>query len=201
MDTTDDPRKPPLDAGRLDLFKHDDEKLKQYYLLQREYVNLFEAAGLTVSRVVELPNRYCGDTCCPHRPAISARTQIGDVEFWWRKNVCVIDWHASDCTVKANVIFPVTADTLGDFFVHCWSIDSAQRRLEKVRLATEADPSMRRRHDTRLAESLDERLERDVAEIYARSVYEREKNGNSRDFARADVEARIIQAIPKPVKW
>ena len=58
------------------------EKLKAVFLL----------AGIDVKSFHQLPNGYCGDQCCPHRPWGLAETKYGLIKIGWRKRVISIEW-------------------------------------------------------------------------------------------------------------
>lgn len=97
-----------------------------------EYRRVFTEAGLDMFRVVESANRYCGDRCCPHSPAVTITTRIGDISFWWRKRVAVLDWKASQAEKSSHELFPECKDTHDDSYVHCWTYESAIERLKVV---------------------------------------------------------------------
>lgn len=112
---------------------HRKDLLGAYQRWQKDYVRIFTAAGLEIRHVEELSNRYCNDDCCPHLPAVRILTQIGVIEFWWRKRVTVIDWLHSRCTAEVDELFPTVTDTADGRHLHCWSYDDAILRLTLIR--------------------------------------------------------------------
>jgi len=53
---------------------------------------VFLLAGLEVKSFHKLPNGYCGDTCCLHRPWALAETKYGLIKIGWRKRIISIEW-------------------------------------------------------------------------------------------------------------
>jgi hypothetical protein len=99
---------------------------------RENYRRVFNEAGLQMLRVSESANLYCGDACCPHLPSVTIISQIGNISFWWRKRVAVINWEESQAKKTAHELFPDCKDTMGDFYVHCWDYDSVIKRLKAV---------------------------------------------------------------------
>ena len=95
-----------------------------------EYKRVFTEAGLKLFRIAESANRYHGDSESPHSPAVTITTQIGDIDFYWRKRVCVLDWSKSHVQVPAHELLPDCTDTRLDYGVHCWSYEAAIERLK-----------------------------------------------------------------------
>lgn len=58
------------------------EKLKAVFLL----------ADIEIKSFHQLPNGYCGDQCCSHRPWGLAETKYGLIKIGWRKRVISIEW-------------------------------------------------------------------------------------------------------------
>lgn len=71
------------------------EKLKAVFLL----------AGIEVKSFHQLPNGYCGDQCCSHRPWGLAETKYGLIKIGWRKSVISIEW-SKDAEVHGNDTLP-----------------------------------------------------------------------------------------------
>jgi hypothetical protein len=105
----------------------------RYMKWRAEYRQIFVDVGFSLDTVTETPNRYCGDSCCPHLPAVTIETGIGTIEFWWRKRVTVIDWTKTVCHKTADELFPDAKDTKDGRSIHCWSYDSVRERLRAIR--------------------------------------------------------------------
>ena len=119
-------------VDRTTLFKEPEKQKPLYEKWQGDYLRIFLKAGLDILSIVESPNRYCGDECCPHLPAVAITTRIGVIEFWWRKRVCVLEWSRSDCKKTSAELFPDTTDTSDPYEIHCWGYESALTRLKKI---------------------------------------------------------------------
>lgn len=119
-------------VSRMDLFTSDDQ-LVAYREWQETVLRVFGAAGLEVLDVNESANRYCGDGCCPHRPAVTVTTQIGKIDFWLRKRVSVLNWEKTTGTEPTSKLFAGTSDTHEEREIHCWNTDTAIERLIAIR--------------------------------------------------------------------
>lgn len=119
-------------VSRINLFTTD-EQLRQYEAWQNDVIRVFEAADLPLLDIVESENRYCGDSCCPHKPAATVTTRIGVIEFWWRKRVCVLKWEGVEFKATASALFPAATDTVGEYDIHCWDYETAIERLKAIR--------------------------------------------------------------------
>jgi hypothetical protein len=73
---------------------------------------------------------------------VTVTTQIGDIAFWWRKRVTVVDWSASQVNKFSHEMFPKSEDTHDDFYVHCWTYDSAIERLKVVLHSIQPQPAI-----------------------------------------------------------
>lgn len=105
-----------------------------YIRWHQQITDVFTGAGLTILSVVESPNRYCRDDCCPHLPAVTVTTnEIGPVDFWWRKRVMALDWSASRATAMADDLFADQDVTKGDRHIHCWSEAKAIFNLVQIK--------------------------------------------------------------------
>lgn len=118
-------------VNRTDLFTSDTQ-LVEYQNWHKTVQSVFTDAGLEILDVVESENRYCGDRCCPHRPAVTVTTNIGNIDFWLRKRVSVIDWSPIEDTKTAKELFPTSTDTMGDRMIHCWDYATVIARLKAV---------------------------------------------------------------------
>lgn len=133
--TADKLRYAEVHVSRMDLFTSD-AQLVEYRKWQESVLHIFNAAALDVLDVVESANRYCGDSCCPHRPAVTITTQIGKIDFWLRKRVSVINWEKVIGGKSAEELFVGTSDTHGGREIHCWDYDTVTARLIAVRKST-----------------------------------------------------------------
>ncbi len=121
---------------------------------------VFLLAGIDVKSFHQLPNGYCGDQCCPHRPWGLAETKYGLIKIGWRKRVISIEWpkevdvHGKN--VKSNEEAWITDWENG---VHAYSWGKAVDYLEKfVELANQA--AWKREADARLTTDELEEYER-----------------------------------------
>jgi len=101
----------------------------------------------------ELPNGYCKDECCKHKPWLLFHTVNGDVEIGFRKRVISIEWKDNfkpfDMAIfngeqvtkwTANGSFngdikPDTTPKTGCRGIHAWSLKEAIKYLEIVKKA------------------------------------------------------------------
>lgn len=79
----------------------------------------------------ELPNGYCNQWCCRHRPWFLVTTAKGRITIGWRKRVIQINW---DETVgpSAEQLFPNEDVTKLDRGIHAWGIDKAREYIERL---------------------------------------------------------------------
>jgi len=93
---------------------------------------VFLLAGLEVKSFHKLPNGYCGDTCCLHRPWALAETKYGLIKIGWRKRVISIEWpkeaEVHGKSVKSNEESWITDWENG---VHAYGWAKAVEYLEK----------------------------------------------------------------------
>lgn len=66
---------------------------------------VFTLAGIEIKSFHQLPNGYCGDTCCFHRPWALAETKYGLIKIGWRKHVISIEW-SKEAGVDGNETLP-----------------------------------------------------------------------------------------------
>jgi len=94
----------------------------------RELVNLFPEPIF----VEEIPNGYCSEPCCQHRPWFVVTTRKGRFKIGWRKRVINIDWTETVGTKMSEELFAdekVTKDTRS---IHAWSREDAARYIGKI---------------------------------------------------------------------
>ena len=106
---------------------------KQHWLGSAERV--FEWSGFYRSKFEEIPNEYCGPSCCAHRVWLLVTTPRGVFKFGWRKRVMVLDWSRTDIPVQSEEFFKDQEVTKFDKAIHCWGYADAidyLRRLRKV---------------------------------------------------------------------
>lgn len=83
--------------------------------------------------VEEIPNEYCKDYCCEHLPWFIVTTSVGRFKIGWRKRVIEIDWSDTvEGTQFADHLFGDENVTMGNKYIHAWSIEDAKRYVEKV---------------------------------------------------------------------
>ncbi len=82
--------------------------------------------------VKEIPNGYCNDWCCSHRPWFIVTTKIGPVEIGWRKRVISISWKGTDVKQNAQEIFPHEDTTKEGQLIHAWSYEKATEYIKRL---------------------------------------------------------------------
>jgi len=82
--------------------------------------------------VEEIPNGYCSEYCCRHRPWFVVTTSVGRFTIGWRKRVIQIDWKDTVGTKPAIELFPEEKTTMEDKYIHAWSLEDAARYIETV---------------------------------------------------------------------
>jgi hypothetical protein len=97
---------------------------------------VFLLAGLDVKSFHKLPNGYCGDTCCLHRPWALAETKYGLIKIGWRKRVISIEWpteagvHGNDTLPKDEQKSDKSCGTTSwENGVHAWGWGNAVNQL------------------------------------------------------------------------
>ena len=85
--------------------------------------------------VEEIPNEYCKDYCCVHKPWFNVKTPQGTIKIGWRKRVINITW-PEGINKNGNELFPnedVTKYTVGNLHtIHAWGYDKAKEYLAKI---------------------------------------------------------------------
>jgi len=82
--------------------------------------------------VKEIPNQYCHDWCCKHRPWFEVTTRRGKLVLGWRKRVIEIRWDESDITVDGRELFASEDVTKDKTLVHAWGIDKAKLYIDSL---------------------------------------------------------------------
>jgi len=79
----------------------------------------------------EIPNGYCGEPCCEHRPWLLVTTRIGVIKIGWRKRVLSIDWSGSIVEQWAIDLFSAE-DVTKEGLIHAWGYDKAREYIAKL---------------------------------------------------------------------
>lgn len=82
--------------------------------------------------VEEIPNGYCSDWCCEHKPWFVVTTPQGKFKIGWRKRVIQIEWDGVTNSKTAEAIFANENVTKGERMIHAWSLEDARRYIEIV---------------------------------------------------------------------
>lgn len=106
---------------------------------RKELLGLFQAP--MEPSYEEIPNGYCSQWCCKHKPWFRVLTSIGWVVIGWRKSVINIDW--SETTVKATAdelfaneeVFPGCAVTRIGRSIHAHGYTKAGEYVAKLLMA------------------------------------------------------------------
>lgn len=90
----------------------------------------FDNAGF--SFVEEIPNGYCSRQCCEHIPWFTVTTAVGRIKIGWRKSVIQIEWEECKNPIRGDKLFPDEKTTIGDTYIHAWSIEKAKEYVRKI---------------------------------------------------------------------
>lgn len=82
--------------------------------------------------VEEIPNGYCSQWCCKHRPWFVVTTSVGRFTIGPRKRVISIDWKDTVGTGTAEKLFASENVTKGEKSIHAWSLNDAARYIDAV---------------------------------------------------------------------
>lgn len=94
--------------------------------------------------VEEIPNGYCNEACCVHKPWLVVTTSRGRITIGWRKRVISIEWTGSEVKHKADDLFPTEDTTKGEMLIHAWGLEKAREYLEKIISSEVAETTGRR---------------------------------------------------------
>lgn len=142
-------------------------------------------SGIEAKRIHQLPNGYCGDLCCPHRPWMLAETKYGPIKIGWRKRVISIEWtndvvtvHGKETLAKGDEIV-----TNWDTGVHAWGNAKAIEQLsrfvelaERILYNKEADTRFTAPELDEFRQLLNEQsksIENKTPDSFSQSKYER----------------------------
>ncbi|MBQ2835311.1 MAG: hypothetical protein IJE68_00520 [Clostridia bacterium] len=79
-----------------------------------------------------LPNGYCSQPCCAHKPWFLCHTPDGDIEIGWRKRVISIEWKDNFKPFDMS-IFESEDVTKWKRGIHAWGSDKAYEYIKKVK--------------------------------------------------------------------
>lgn len=99
----------------------------QAWLADAERVFRWAYSGYGIPhRYDEIPNEYCPDACCKHKPWLLVVTrEDGVFKFGWRKRVIVLDWSMTRFTAPASELFKEENVTQYDRLIHCYGYGKA----------------------------------------------------------------------------
>lgn len=105
----------------------DPEKIEQRQKMVDDLLGCFpyRSAGAWV----EIPNGYCREYCCTHRPWLRVATLQGYITLGWRKRVIHLDWGESLLTKNGNELFAKEDVTKGTSYIHAWGYGKATEYL------------------------------------------------------------------------
>lgn len=108
----------------------------------RSEKNLLMSAFSSPIFVEEIPNGYCSQYCCKHKPWFIVTTKNGRIKIGCRKRVVEIDWSDSTIELTAEDLFPEENVTKGDKYIHAWGMDKVNeyiKILEHPNITGQAD--------------------------------------------------------------
>jgi hypothetical protein len=100
--------------------------------LRSQFRVVFAEAGLAPVYMKEIPNEYCAQACCLHRPWLIVTTRVGHFKIGWRKSVMNIDWKETELAANGEQLFANEGVTVGERFIHAWSYGKATAYLRKL---------------------------------------------------------------------
>lgn len=84
-----------------------------------------------------IPNEYCSQECCAHRPWFLFHTPIGDIKIGWRKRVINITFMANFAPFEMKIFEDTNVtkyvDDDGERTIHAWGKDKLYDYLCRVR--------------------------------------------------------------------
>ena len=86
-----------------------------------------------------LPNGYCNQPCCAHKPWFLCHTPDGDIEIGWRKRVISIEWKDNFKPFDMS-IFDREDVTKWERGIHAWGNNKAYEYLKKVKEFVNSKP-------------------------------------------------------------
>lgn len=83
-------------------------------------------------KATPIPNGYCKDWCCRHKPWYRVSTALCSFTLGWRKRVIEIEWDKD-----LEVDFSAEDVTKGKGLIHAWGYEKAAEYIGKIREAAE----------------------------------------------------------------
>jgi hypothetical protein len=93
---------------------------------KNEIISLFGDRAILVE---EIPNGYCSNSCCKHKPWFIVTTTKGRIKIGWRKRVINIDWSDSMIEYDADALFHTEDVTKDDKYIHAWGLEKAKEYI------------------------------------------------------------------------
>jgi hypothetical protein len=93
----------------------------------------------------DIPNGYCSQGCCRHKPWFRITTAIGTFKIGWRKRVINLDWSETVCTKSGEELFPnedVTKSGCGEHYIHAYGYDKAREYIKAIFASVVVAPSL-----------------------------------------------------------
>lgn len=82
--------------------------------------------------VEDIPNGYCKYYCCSMLMWHNVTTRVGKITIGPRKSVINIDWSGAKGTKKAEELFPNESTTMGDRYIHAWTVEKARAYVSAI---------------------------------------------------------------------
>jgi len=79
-----------------------------------------------------IPNEYCGEACCAHRPWFMFHTPLGDIKIGWRKRVINIEFQDNFRKFDLLKLFAKEDVTKDQNSIHAWGYEKFYEYLKKV---------------------------------------------------------------------
>lgn len=80
----------------------------------------------------EVPNQYCSQACCLHKPWLCVATSKGPITVGPRKRVIEISWDESDITRTADELFPEESVAKQGRSIRAWGMEKAKEYITKL---------------------------------------------------------------------
>jgi|GEM_PF-2040202 len=98
--------------------------------MRDRFMGMFLDAGLGPIFMEELPNGYCPNSCCLHRPWFKVMTRLGHIEIGDRKRVTSIDWKDTLIEKSGRELFPDENVTKLETGIHAWTDEKVVEYLK-----------------------------------------------------------------------
>lgn len=79
-----------------------------------------------------IPNEYCSDECCAHRPWFMFHTPLGDIKIGWRKRVISIELQHNFRELDLRVLFADEDVTKDERYIHAWDKEKFFEYLKRI---------------------------------------------------------------------